>query len=99
MTLTLDADVKAGVVELLASLPGKVSFSELVDDLLRNFLVEVAPMVKQVVAAAPGERVQLMEQLAGQQMLSFGRQFSSTVEHLQALEAVRTVKESEKRKE
>lgn len=85
VTLTLDPEVRAAADQLLSELPGKMSLSALVDELLREFVTTVGPMVKQVIEASPLDRVNTLHQLAGQQMLSFGEEVSKTVHLAQLL--------------
>ena len=90
MTLTLDPDVRAAADELLAQLPTRMSLSSLVDELLREFVTTVGPMVAKVTEASPLDRVRVMHELAGQQMLRFGQEYA---------EAVRAATEGEPGKE
>lgn len=85
VTLTLDPEVRAAADQLLTELPGKMSLSALVDELLRDFVTTVGPMVKQVIEASPLDRVNTLHQLAGQQMLSFGEEVAKTVHLAQLL--------------
>lgn len=93
VSLTLDPEIRAAADELLAQLPGRMSLSELVDELLGEFVTTVGPMVKQVVEASPLDRVNTLHQLAGQQMFAFGKEYAETVEYVKQLEAARALQE------
>lgn len=84
---------------MLARMPKKVSLSELVDDLLKEFVLRIGPVVTDLVEADPSDRIALLEQFSGQMMLQFGKEFVETVEHFQALEIARAAKELAERKE
>lgn len=56
---------------MLAQLPGKTSFSQLVDGLLEDFVESMEPMLAQMKAAAGGDPVSVVRQLLGEQMLKF----------------------------
>lgn len=98
-SLTLDPDVVAATRSMLSGLPMRVSMSELVDDLLKEFVLRVGPAVKELVNAEPGDRLALVERLTGQMMLGFGKEFADTLELMQAAEIARALKETATREE
>lgn len=69
VTLTLDADVRAAADELLAQLPTRVSLSSLVEQLLREFVATVGPVLGQLDDASPADRVRILHELGGTQVL------------------------------
>ena len=71
VTLTLDPETRARAEALLDQLPGKTSFSQLVDGLLEDFVETMEPMLAQMKAAAGGDPVAVVRQLVGEQMLKF----------------------------
>ena len=71
VTLTLDPDIKARAQALLKELPGKPSFSQLVDELLEDFVDTMEPMIRQMKESAGGDPAAVVRQLLGEQMLKF----------------------------
>ena len=71
VTLTLDPETRARAEALLDQLPGKTSFSQLVDGLLEDFVETMEPMLAQMKAAAGGDPTAVVRQLLGEQMLKF----------------------------
>ena len=74
VTLTLDPEVKARAQALLDQLPGKTSLSQLVDQLLLDFVEHMGPMLAQLKASAAGDPEAVVRQLLGEQMLAFGEE-------------------------
>lgn len=99
ISLTLDPDVVAAARSMLSRLPMRTSLSELVDDLLREFVLRVGPAVEDLVSADPGDRLALVERFTGQMMLGFGKEFAETLELMQAAEIARAAKELATREE
>lgn len=65
VTVTLDPQVLDATRELLASMPGAdVTLSRLVDELLRDFVRRMTPMVQELRRLAEKERVDPVEALA-----------------------------------
>lgn len=71
VTLTLDPETRARAEALLDQLPGKTSFSQLVDGLLEDFVETMEPMLAQMKAAAGSDPTAVVRQLLGEQMLKF----------------------------
>lgn len=71
VTLTLDPEIRARAQVLLDQLPGKTSFSQLVDGLLEDFVETMEPMLAQMKAAAGSDPTAVVRQLLGEQMLKF----------------------------
>lgn len=79
VTLTLDPDVLDAARQLLRELPGKLSLSGVVDDVLREWVNAVAPLVARLKDADPVERVRILHEVYGRQMAMLGREFDATV--------------------
>lgn len=90
VTLTLDPDVRQAADQLLAKLPVKVSLSSLVNELLEEFVVNVGPVLDDVVNADPNQRVAALHSMTGRLVGNMGEQLALTT---------RAIQEQESRKE
>ena len=83
VTLTLDPEIRARAMALLDQMPGKPSFSQLVDELVQDFVETMEPMLAEIKASAGGNPMSVVRQLLGEQMLKFAdeiRDAPATVE-------------------
>lgn len=86
VSLTLDPEIRARAMALLQDLPGKPSFSQLVDELVAEFVTRVGPMVEQMKAATEGHDVsEAVKRLLGDQMLALGAEAGKVAEALKSL--------------
>lgn len=86
VSLTLDPEIRAQAMALLEDLPGKPSFSQLVDELVAEFVTRVGPMVEQMKAATAGHDVsEAVKRLLGAQMLAVGAEAGKVSEALDNL--------------
>lgn len=91
VTLTLDPEIRSRAEAVLAQLPGKASLSQLVDELLLDFVETTGPLVEEFRANAGGDPTLVVRQLLGEQMLALS---AEAAEFRDAL-AARAAKESE----
>ncbi len=80
VTLNLDAEPYETVQALIRQIPG-ISVSDLVSDALQMIADRFVPLIDQMAAVGPRERLQLLEQLygqlSGQQALEFARTYEA----------------------
>jgi len=82
LTLTLDPDVVRTAKTLLRAVPG-LSLSQLVDQLLRAFIVNTAPAFEKLEAATTSEeRLQVMHAMFGQHVLFVTGAFNEAAQTL-----------------
>lgn len=86
VTLTLDPEIRARAVALLEQMPGKPSFSQLVDELVEEFVELVGPLVEQMKAATAGQDpAEAVRRLLGDQMLALGAEAGKVSEALKSV--------------
>jgi len=88
VNLTLDADVLDATRAVLERIPGRMSLSQLVDELLRDFVLNMGPLIDELEATTdPVERLRALDAMFGKQVRDLSTTFT---------EAVRTAPEVKK---
>ena len=86
VTLTLDPDIRASVQKVLENMPGKPSLSQLVDELLEEFVESMGPVFEQLKAATSGtDSAEIMRRVLGDQFLALGAEAGRVNEALKNL--------------